>query len=222
MLVICSHSYGSASLPDFLGQGELFIRNQLKAESVESVRVALQPAVKEGTQFAGYQIKEADLGKDCRVARKTCLWFTLAKDGELQRVKRWFDVSAMVHVARASSHIIKGRKLVKDSCIRSTARFGSLGNLAVSRCEEVVGRVSARAIRKGQQFSQLNIRDKPVVLNGDLVELIIRSGGIDLVSNVRAVSSANVGEQILVKVPNGNKPVRAIVANSKRVYRYVE
>jgi flagella basal body P-ring formation protein FlgA len=75
--------------------------------------------------------------------------------------------------------------------------------------EEVVGRISWRAIAQGSEIQVTQLRLPPDVNRGDLVEVEVRSGGARLSFTATAESAGRSGEVIAMRNPSSNKVFRA-------------
>lgn len=82
--------------------------------------------------------------------------------------------------------------------------------------EQVEGRILVRGFLAGQPIVTTAFRPNPVVANGDPVKVIVRGSGFSIVTSGVALSQANDGQPLRVKLESG-KTVQGVARPGKQV-----
>jgi flagella basal body P-ring formation protein FlgA len=82
--------------------------------------------------------------------------------------------------------------------------------------EQIEGRILVRGYLAGQPIVSTAFRPNPVVANGDPVKVIVRGSGFSIVTTGVALSQANEGQPLRVKLESG-KTVQGVARPGKQV-----
>jgi flagella basal body P-ring formation protein FlgA len=141
---------------------------------------------------------------------------------------RRFSVWARVRVSAATTRVITAKPLLagkpidKDQVRLETYDDFPLRNDTARSLEEVIGRISQRAVRAGLPVLRSNLAEAFQVERGDMVQVTVVSGAAQLELDAVAEASGRQGDVISLRNPSSSKLFRARIEAKGRAIVMVE
>lgn len=125
-------------------------------------------------------------------------------------------VHVYARVPVAARNLANGETLKAADVAFEERDISSPGMGPFPTAEQVEGRILVRGYLAGQPIVSTAFRPNPVVANGDPVKVIVRGAGFSIVTTGVALSQANEGQPLRVKLESG-KTVQGVARPGKQV-----
>jgi flagella basal body P-ring formation protein FlgA len=131
-------------------------------------------------------------------------------------------VSAATTRVITAKPLLAGKPIDKDQVRLETYDDFPLRNDTARSLEEVIGRISQRAVRAGLPVLRSNLAEAFQVERGDMVQVTVVSGAAQLELDAVAEASGRQGDVISLRNPSSSKLFRARIEAKGRAIVMVE
>lgn len=126
-------------------------------------------------------------------------------------------LNVVKEVVVATRTIIKGQVVTSDAVAPELRQLSALEMNPVTDPAAVVGKVAARTIREGALISADAIEEPPLIKRGDIIQIVVRLGGVSVTTAGEALEDGKLKDLIRVKNLESGRQVEAVVVDAKIV-----
>jgi flagella basal body P-ring formation protein FlgA len=132
-------------------------------------------------------------------------------DGEVYKsVPVAFTLARYQQVLMASSSIRKGDRIGMHNVEFSREKVGTTQGLYLTRLEDIEGMIASRDLRNGRLLMLADVSATPIILRGDLCEVVVQRGRIEVRVQAVAENDAAVGQPVVLRNAQSKSPIKAI------------
>lgn len=136
---------------------------------------------------------------------------------DYQTIRLSGAATALIQVPILTAAILKG-EVIRESDIQwreVTERQASYGIITTAR--ELIGMAAKRTIRPNQLVRDSDIQRPRIVAKGDLIDVQLQAGLLNISMTAKALESGAMGQTIQILNTRSNKVLEAVVSGIKKV-----
>ena len=146
------------------------------------------------------------------------LWLVHKKNGAVKRrYPVTVEVYANLNVPTAARNISRLETLSEDLVVMTPKRVGREFQRTLFDTDKIYSKMATQMIREGRTFERNMVRNRPDVLLGDDLQIILHDEGMQFELPGIAKEEAQIGEEIRVQCPTTRKEFRGILESINEV-----
>lgn len=200
-------------------KGIMTIKNQI-GSSVDSADLSVLPigTVQDMITPVGDSVLTSSLPSGIRYNAPTMVRMTVNVNGQVfSTTNLRFDVKLYRQVAVAAHQVRAGEILTSENLRYERMDTGHLKTGYFTDMSKVIGLETRRPLTPGMVVTDLMLNKPNVIKRGDLVNIIVRIGGMEVIVVGKAMQDGYVGQLIRIQNTNSNKFISAKVLDETTV-----
>ena len=146
------------------------------------------------------------------------LALTVLSDGEVvARATLPVTIERRLRVVKVARRLAPGRMIERGDVILEEVDGLAISGRPFVRIDQVIGRIAARRLVRGQVLTSVDLETPPVIRKGDLVTARASVGALVVETLCRALGDGGPGDRILLENVESKKSVHAQVVDARTV-----
>ena len=113
------------------------------------------------------------------------------------------QVSVQADYVAAAMPLVQGQTIDASQLVMVKGDLGALPNGVLTDMAQAVGRTSSMSVQSGSPIRADQLRSKPVVQQGQAVQVVSGGAGFKVTAQAKAIGNAGEGQVVQVRTPAG-------------------
>ena len=113
------------------------------------------------------------------------------------------QVSVQADYVAAAMPLVQGQTIDASQLVMVKGDLGALPNGVLTDMAQAVGRTSSMSVQSGAPIRADQLRSKPVVQQGQAVQVVSGGAGFKVTAQAKAIGNASEGQVVQVRTPAG-------------------
>ena len=113
------------------------------------------------------------------------------------------QVSVQADYVAAAMPLVQGQTINASQLVMVKGDLGALPNGVLTDMAQAVGRTSSMSVQSGAPIRADQLRSKPVVQQGQAVQVVSGGAGFKVTAQAKAIGNASEGQVVQVRTPAG-------------------